>query len=448
MFKPKFTGNSDKGEVVFRLQTLLTILGVFMSTVAGLCGQTFDIAIVDSSVYGGDIWHIDANRNGVVMVVASNEPMNLWTIVGSTDGGNSWRVMLTDTAFLTGQSPIRTRRLGDIAVSQSGVALVLADSGRLYRTTDFGLSWLLAHRFDREVFFIDARDDVAVVSTEGGVYHSLNRGATWAWKPLPNEKRQLYINEVEVLPNGDIHAIAIDPPRSTVTLLSTDGGDSWHMTPQPIFLLGQSFVTDSVGWAAGFYQFNDTGRVRDVVIHTADAGRTWTRQLDTTSPISGGLISVAFINSSIGFAAGPKGKAWFTSDGGSQWNSFTLPLTRQSGARTFVTHLNPSEVLFAATDDFTRLIRVRLQSSTITSDAQRVALESVYFDGQRVRVSVDSHLQIERVYVVNVLGLTQDAGWSIADRMLTVNIAHALRGKCWLVVDGSTGLQTFPFFIK
>ncbi|WP_201703168.1 WD40/YVTN/BNR-like repeat-containing protein [Paraburkholderia kirstenboschensis] len=146
-----------------------------------------------------------------------------------------------------------------------------------------------------------------------------------------------------------------------LVIVSDDAGKNWRQSAAPVRsdLLALSFPTERDGWAVGH---------DGVVLHTADAGNTWTRQFDgrmaaaaltasyktriangdaTLQPYleqlalnykqgpSLPLLSVWFDDAQHGMAVGPFGSAIATSDGGKTW----LPMLERIDNPHFL-HLN------------------------------------------------------------------------------------------------------------
>lgn len=123
---------------------------------------------------------------------------------------------------------------------------------------------------------------------------------------MPRFTSSLYLgistNKSKVIAVGERGHIAI----------SSDYGSSWQQAkdvPTKSTLTAVSVFKDNI-WAVG----HDT-----VIIHSADAGKTWKVQFedkDRQMP----LLDVLFINESDGFAIGAYGTYLTTNDGGKNWN--------------------------------------------------------------------------------------------------------------------------------
>ncbi len=94
-------------------------------------------------------------------------------------------------------------------------------------------------------------------------------------------------------------------------LLSDDSGVTWRQSSVPTraTLTAVSFVDPMRGWAVG----HDA-----VVLHTGDAGETWTEQY-ADPEFETPLMDVLFADASTGFAVGAYGLFLETVDGGATW---------------------------------------------------------------------------------------------------------------------------------
>jgi photosystem II stability/assembly factor-like uncharacterized protein len=98
-------------------------------------------------------------------------------------------------------------------------------------------------------------------------------------------------------------------------LWSDDRGANWKQAQVPVSsdLVAVHFPTPTQGWAVGH---------DGVILHSADAGKTWTRQRDGR-PDSADvpLLDVWFQDEQKGYAVGGFGLLLQTSDGGAHWES-------------------------------------------------------------------------------------------------------------------------------
>jgi photosystem II stability/assembly factor-like uncharacterized protein len=103
-------------------------------------------------------------------------------------------------------------------------------------------------------------------------------------------------------------------------VLSDDGGQNWRQAAVPVSsdLLAVSFPTPLQGWAVGH---------GGVVLHSADGGASWQRQLGGEPPAADGgtpsLLDVHFENERTGYVVGTFNRILRTDDGGKTWASWS-----------------------------------------------------------------------------------------------------------------------------
>jgi photosystem II stability/assembly factor-like uncharacterized protein len=198
----------------------------------------------------------------------------------------------------------------DVEALAAGTVVLMSagpgDASRIYRSTDDGASWTLAHTnpekdgFYDAVAFWDDREGLALGDPVNGKFRvraTRDGGATWT------------------LEHGQVMPPALENEgafaASGTCLFALKGGsEAW-------------FVTGGASVAR--------------VFHTSDRGRTWT-VADTPAPngnASSGLFSVAFLDARRGFAAGGDYKqpqfaglnGIRTEDGGVTWIAAPLSAT-------------------------------------------------------------------------------------------------------------------------
>jgi photosystem II stability/assembly factor-like uncharacterized protein len=98
-------------------------------------------------------------------------------------------------------------------------------------------------------------------------------------------------------------------------VLSDDNGKTWQQADVPVSsdLVAVHFPTAQRGWAVGH---------DGVVLHTADGGRSWTRQRDgRPNAADVPLLDVWFADERTGYAVGAFGLLLRTEDGGARWDN-------------------------------------------------------------------------------------------------------------------------------
>jgi len=143
-----------------------------------------------------------------------------------------------------------------------------------------------------------------------------------------------------------------------------DGGNSWDSPTQFIseyegevissaFINDFYFVNDREGFMVGGGFFN----THDIIARTQDGGETWS--LVYNNPVDGNFIresmnSITFVNETVGFAVGGKGRVVKTMDAGVTWADINLSTTQDLSIVYFyndhVGFIAGSNVLFKSTD--------------------------------------------------------------------------------------------------
>jgi photosystem II stability/assembly factor-like uncharacterized protein len=183
------------------------------------------------------------------------------SIYKSTDGGLNWT---NKSNFSFGIS------LESVCFVDSEVGWTCSYDGKLFKTTDSGESW-----FQQNTSFSDSFSKVFFSSREYGWLLTDNR-----------------------------------------LCKSTNGGDSWQIGCNGYFS-DVTFVSDNVGWAAGFYP-NGTGNYS--LIKTTNFGLTWEEKYTYQNNLTE---SICFISELTGWMI--DGNYLIkTTDGGDTWNSYPI----------------------------------------------------------------------------------------------------------------------------
>lgn len=191
---------------------------------------------------------------------SSDHPTGLFL---TSDGGKTWRDVDGERNAGWRAADFQNTEIGltgAVAGRQGRVLLVGGDRLLSPRLSDLGLRNL------RDVRLLP--DDRGWLVGDGGLVLSTeNGGVVWQSPPtpLPHELRDIF----------DFHAVECRGARvwvaghpGTVIWHSADGGRTWSKQftgqSQPIFAL--TFTSDSEGWAVGAF---------GMILHTSDGGQTW-----------------------------------------------------------------------------------------------------------------------------------------------------------------------------
>lgn len=286
-----------------------------------LCGVILLFAMTASAQWIKQTVNTKASFRGLAVV----SEQVVWasgtggTVIKSTDGGTTWKVMT-----VPGAEKLDFR---DIEAFDANTAYILSigngDSSRIYKTTDGGETWKLQFKNDRKEAFFDAI-------------------ACW----------------------NSSNCIAMsDPVESHYLLISTsNGGDKWEqivsnkmaaaVDGEAAFAAsGTCLITQGTSNA-----FIVSGGKDAHVFRSSDKGKTWTAApAPIVSGTSGsGIFSIAMWDSTRGVIVGgnyeqpadTKNNLAFTTDGGVTWKA----ATGLSGYRSAVTYIDAKTILAAGTN--------------------------------------------------------------------------------------------------
>ena len=236
---------------------------------------------------------VDVELRGLSVV----SPRVVWasgqrgTVLHTSDGGAHWT---RDT--IPGAGALDLRAIAATSATTAH-AISIADSSRIYRTTDGGRTWSQRWSATRKGTFLDA---IQFWDAQHGIAMS-------------------------------------DPVDGRFLLLTTDdGGDSWQEIPPdriPAAIEGEGGFAASgtclAVWGASHVWIASGGGARARVYHSADRGRTWT-VADTPlrgGVASAGIFSVAFRDARHGVIVGGDYQQWgshektaaLSNDGGATW---------------------------------------------------------------------------------------------------------------------------------
>jgi len=224
----------------------------FRDTLSGLATASGGRILVTSD--GGQSWHAASGSRGAMLSdVRFLDPWNGWAVGPSTllrtqDGGETWRQVMDDDDYFSGNAIQFLDISHGWTVSQGGSLKKTGDGGRTWEQVALPLA-----KDERptlwDIFFVDPAQ-AWIVGEEGVIFHTEDGGSTWT-------RQANGVPIVRALRKGERR------PREVVPELETP--------PDRLALTAVRFLDRQRGFAVGSY--NDVAE--SVVIATHDGGATW-----------------------------------------------------------------------------------------------------------------------------------------------------------------------------
>lgn len=220
-------------------------------------------------------------------------------IFKTTNGGMSWDIRIVN--------PLRY--LTSIFFTDLNTGYVCGDSGYVLKTTNAGLNWnqlsLNSQTYLLNIFFSNANTGY-ISDYSGTVFRTTNGGVNWiliTGTSYPIHSVHFigstgYLSGGTYDVQGNIHK-------------TTNSGLNWssqYITAEPINSI--QFIDNNTGYAAG-----GDPEFGSILLKTTNGGTNWTQLLN---PTFGWLNSISFVNSDTGYAAGLPGIIK-TTNGGVNW---------------------------------------------------------------------------------------------------------------------------------
>jgi photosystem II stability/assembly factor-like uncharacterized protein len=201
------------------------------------------------------------------------------------------------------------------------------EKGRLYHTTDGGLTWTLSHLPNRTLYvnqvqFVSKLRGWALAHgwykvgaygyTDWRLYRTTDGGVTWKWlwtrKATPVDEFQF----VDANRGWFVGGHKVYTTSNGGTTLSDQHADRKISAPLRLaYLRGLRFVDAKSGWVCGGYV---GGWTKPIMLRTSDGGKTWR---SVKSGLSSGIDDVWFDNGTTGYAVG--NGLFKTTNAGGSW---------------------------------------------------------------------------------------------------------------------------------
>lgn len=240
---------------------------------------------------------------------------DLGRIFHTTNGGLSWEIQNAGTKRpFVAVTCLDNQRLW--AAGQAGQIAMTADGGKTWKTVTSGTDRQLL-----DIDFADANVGLAV-GDYGRIIRTTDGGNTWSPVAVPPDTK-LPPDIAEVVEPGDILFYAVhfaDAQHAWVVgefgviLASSDGGQTFVPQTSPVetTLFGVYFADAQRGWATG---------MEATLLQTTDGGVTWTKvPVETPKGFALALYDIAVDDDSkVGWAVGNNGYLLNSMDAGQTW---------------------------------------------------------------------------------------------------------------------------------
>lgn len=255
------------------------------------------------------------------------------TVIKTTDGGTTWRVMT-----VPGAEKLDFR---DIEAFDANTAYILSigngDSSRIYKTTDGGQTWKLQFKNENKDAFFDAiacwdkANCIAMSDPVEGHYlliSTANGGDKW--ETIVSDKMAMAADGEAafaasgtcLITQGKSNAFIVSGGKDAHVFRSSDRGKTWAASPAPIvsgtsgsgiFSIAMWDAKNGVIVGGNYEQPNET---KNNLAFTSDGGATWTAR----KGLSGYRSGVAYVDSRTIVAVGTNGSD-ISIDGGLTWKN-------------------------------------------------------------------------------------------------------------------------------
>jgi photosystem II stability/assembly factor-like uncharacterized protein len=325
--------------------------------VSSTVGFNFPLWSIAYTTDGGRQWQ-NVTPHGVELTVPTGaasisipSPNVVWILSGNAKASN----LITTRLYLTTSAghhwtvrPFFSSSVSYISALNGRQAFVMTMRGvaagpqavSIYRTEDAGRTWHLVARTGRRgrrsfpyqggktgLFFASPQDGVLTGYDAAGhawVYATHDGGRRWAPSHLvmPPELQGQPVTFGPVAffgrrGRGVLIASVFGFP--TVIYQTTDGGRRWSLAGAMPYPAGAASQTVDIAsqedlWAV--VNVSPTEQPETALMRSTNGGRTWHR---VPGSLPGLVLSLDFINGSIGYANVVGGDIWTTTDGGAHW---------------------------------------------------------------------------------------------------------------------------------
>ncbi len=246
-------------------------------------------------------------------------PGHSGVVAASLNGGASWGVLRVPTSA----------NILDVGFPTAAVGYAVSATGTVYRTASGGLTWsILNAAGGAPSALLAPSEGVVLLVGPTGLRRSTNAGASFASVGgsvvLGRRHKKVLRRALSAFPlfAGAQRVGTAMIAWGDEAIESTDGGASWKLIPRPLAkgsIESLSFVSPTTGYVVS----------RQRLFFTHNTGRTWTEIGSLGTEALGGQGNLSFSSAANGYVlarfAGQENVLLHTADGGRTWTPESLP---------------------------------------------------------------------------------------------------------------------------
>ncbi|MDH7516148.1 MAG: choice-of-anchor D domain-containing protein [Bacteroidota bacterium] len=296
--------------------TFLVCCAMFSTTSA----QQWEVQPINPSNIPG-LWGIamfDSGRG--IAVGAAAIPNGLSGIIRRSTGNDTWQNVPV-TAFSPSLSTGFSFWSGTTARKNSGTAWVCGQNGKVYKTTDYGVSWVektngINGAYSLFDIYFKSHTEGLVVGASGVAYYTTNGGDSWTAlnTGTTNALYAVHTGGQTWFVTGENNTMLRFDPPSTWTNISSS-----LLSGNGTQIEGLQFLNDLEGFYCGY---NPSGTTH--VWRTTNGGASWSG-FPTEPPVGTGnyYCTLFFFSRTDGWVANAFNGIAHTSNGGNTWTTYT-----------------------------------------------------------------------------------------------------------------------------
>ncbi len=239
-------------------------------------------------------------------------------------------------------SPLGTQNLGRVQFVSSTEGWATSGNGKLIHTTDGGTNWLAVTPGLNDTVSFSSNPGYALsfvnvttgwvigslgtrINPKGAVlYKTTDGGVSWSRNVISPWDGGIAVQFLDSNNGWASVATGAFPNITSAIIRTTDGGNSWSTVSSALSnkIALVQFVDSDNGWIlVDSLSSSGTFIPPSQILHTTNAGSTWTLQINDSSP--GWFEGLDFIDANNGWVIGDSAKIFHTTNAGTTWLQVT-----------------------------------------------------------------------------------------------------------------------------